>query len=367
MRGLGRRARWTAALAVTSAVAFGGAAEAHDIGAAHSHAAPEIGAGALLAADAPQWSINKSPLQGVEQTAPAHVLVFTETAAFRHTDAIDNGTPLLRAALEQAGVTSEHTENSSIFNDTDLARFDALVMFQTSGDPWTASEKAALEKYQRAGGGIVAIHNATDMRGNYKWWDDLVGSLMPGHAATGNSPGLQGQVIVEDKAHPSTKHLPGTALDALGRVVQLLDQRPGQRARAAHDGRVDVRPRAATGWATTIRSRGASRTTAAAPGSPAWATSARTSPSPRCWRTSSAASSGPRASSPATAAARSTRTSRRSRSTRTRARRSRSTSPPTAASSSPSSCAARSASTTRRPATSRPRSRSTSTRAARTA
>ena len=29
------------------------------------------------------------------------------------------------------------------------------------------------------------------MRGNYKWWDDLVGSLMPGHAATGNSPGLQ--------------------------------------------------------------------------------------------------------------------------------------------------------------------------------
>ena len=142
--------------------------------------------------------------------APAHVLVFTETAAFRHTDAIDNGTPLLRAALEQAGVTSEHTENSSIFNDTDLARFDALVMFQTSGDPWTAAEKAALEKYQRAGGGIVAIHNATDMRGNYKWWDDLVGTLMPGHAATGNSPGLQGQVIVEDKAHPSTKHLPGS-------------------------------------------------------------------------------------------------------------------------------------------------------------
>ena len=193
-------------------------------------------------ADAPQWSIDKSPLQGVEQTAPAHVLVFTETAAFRHTDAITNGTPLLRAALEQAGVTSEHTEDSSIFNDTDLARFDALVMFQTSGDPWTASEKAALEKYQRAGGGIVAIHNATDMRGNYQWWDDLVGTLMPGHAATGNSPGLQGQVIVEDKAHPSTKHLPGTPLDALGRVVQLLDQRPGQRARAAHDGRVVLRP-----------------------------------------------------------------------------------------------------------------------------
>ena len=89
-----RRARWTAALAVTSAVAWTGAAEAHDIGVAHSHAAPPVSAASLLEAQAPQWSVNKSPLQGVEQTAPAHVLVFTETAAFRHTDAITNGTPL---------------------------------------------------------------------------------------------------------------------------------------------------------------------------------------------------------------------------------------------------------------------------------
>ena len=47
-------------------------------------------------------------------------------------------------------------------------------MFQTSGDPWTADEKAALERYQQAGGGIVAVHNATDMRGNYAWWDDMM-------------------------------------------------------------------------------------------------------------------------------------------------------------------------------------------------
>ena len=220
-----------------------GAADAHDIGAAHSHAAPDDRrrraagrrrrrSGASTSRRCRAWSRRLRPTSSSSPRRPRSVTPTRST----------NGTPLLRAALEQAGVTSEHTEDSSIFNDTDLARFDALVMFQTSGDPWTAAEKAAMEKYQRAGGGIVAIHNATDMRGNYKWWDDLVGSLMPGHAATGNSPGLQGQVIVEDKAHPSTKHLPGIALDALGRVVQLLDQRPGQRARAAHDGRVVLRP-----------------------------------------------------------------------------------------------------------------------------
>ena len=149
-----------------------------------------------------------APAQDEPPPAEAHVLIFTKTTAFRHTEAIEQGVPVLETAFADAGITSEHTEDSSIFNDEDLARFDALIMFQASGDPWTADEKAAMERYQQAGGGIVAIHNAADMRGNYQWWDELVGSLMPGHAATGTSPGLPGTVQIEDGTHPSTEHLP---------------------------------------------------------------------------------------------------------------------------------------------------------------
>jgi glucose/arabinose dehydrogenase/PKD repeat protein len=141
------------------------------------------------------------------QPGARHVLIFTETAAFRHGDTIATGTPIIQAALEEVGITSEHTEDSSIFNDDDLARFDALVMFQASGDPWTSAEKAALEAYQQAGGGIVAIHNAADMRGGYAWWDNLIGSLMPGHADGATSPGQTATVDVEDQVHPSTVHL----------------------------------------------------------------------------------------------------------------------------------------------------------------
>ncbi|WP_459712919.1 ThuA domain-containing protein [Actinophytocola sp. KF-1] len=138
----------------------------------------------------------------------AHVLIFTKTTQFRHTEAIEQGVPVLTQAFADAGITSEHTEDSSVFNDESLSHFDALVMFQASGDPWNAEEKAALERYMQGGGGIVAIHNATDMRGNYAWWDTMIGALMPGHAATGTSPGLPGTVRVEDRTHPSTKHLP---------------------------------------------------------------------------------------------------------------------------------------------------------------
>ena len=36
----------------------------------------------------------------------------------------------------------------------------------------------------------------------------MIGALMPGHAATGSSPGLPGTVRFEDRTHPSTEHLP---------------------------------------------------------------------------------------------------------------------------------------------------------------
>src|SRR5690606_24671947 len=87
----------------------------------------------------------------VADTAPppadedqAKVLIFTATTQFRHTDAINKGTPVLIDAFAGVGIESVHTEDSTIFNDEALAEFDALVMFQTSGDPWNADQKAAL-------------------------------------------------------------------------------------------------------------------------------------------------------------------------------------------------------------------------------
>src|SRR5690625_7538551 len=62
----------------------------------------------------------------------ANVLVFTATAAWRHGDTIEHGTPLLMDHFEDAGIGSVWTEDSGIFTPEDLAEFDALVMFQSS-------------------------------------------------------------------------------------------------------------------------------------------------------------------------------------------------------------------------------------------
>ena len=63
------------------------------------------------------------------------VLIFTKTTQYRHAEAITQGVPVLQAALTGADIDSVHTEDSSVFTDESLAQYDALIMFQTSGDP----------------------------------------------------------------------------------------------------------------------------------------------------------------------------------------------------------------------------------------
>ena len=194
----------------------------------------------------------------------AHVLIFTKTTQFRHTEAIEQGVPVLQAAFAEAGITSEHTEDSSIFNDEDLAHFDALVMFQASGDPWTADQKAAMERYMQAGHGIVAIHNATDMRGGYAWWDNMIGSADARARRHRQQPRPAGHGPGRGPHHPSTSHLP----QRWQRADEWYNYAPTSAVTPTCSPRWTRRrtTRAATPWATTTRSRGASRTTAAGPG-----------------------------------------------------------------------------------------------------
>src|SRR5687767_14243710 len=83
--------------------------------------------GAHAAGSSHAWA---SPVGSpIEQMATAavtgHVLIFTETGTggFTHVDAIENGTPKLKAALEAAGLTVDvkHTADNFVFSDASLA------------------------------------------------------------------------------------------------------------------------------------------------------------------------------------------------------------------------------------------------------
>ncbi|MEU8608709.1 ThuA domain-containing protein [Actinoplanes sp. NPDC048791] len=141
--------------------------------------------------------------------APAfRALLFTKTTGYRH-DSIPAGVAMFTEQAAANNFEVVHTEDSSAFTPANLATFDVLVMFQTSGMVWTtAAQRQAVEGFLAAGKGIVAVHNATDMgiEAEYPWWDQTInaGAHMPEH-----SPGvLPGTAVVADKNHPSTVGLP---------------------------------------------------------------------------------------------------------------------------------------------------------------
>ncbi|MEH1167415.1 ThuA domain-containing protein [Micromonospora sp. CPCC 205539] len=153
-------------------------------------------------------SLLVGPANPATAAAPFRALLFSETAGYRH-DSIPDGIAMFNDLAAQNGFTVVHSEDSAVFTAANLATFDVVVMFQTSGMVWdNDAQRQALQSYVAGGGGIAAIHNATDMgiESAFGWWDDLVnaGAHMPEH-----SPGvLAGTAHVADKVHPSTTGLP---------------------------------------------------------------------------------------------------------------------------------------------------------------
>ncbi|MBK1786421.1 ThuA domain-containing protein [Prauserella cavernicola] len=166
---------------------------------------PRVGAvmfGALLTA-------GLAPAVAAQAQEPEfNALLFTKTAGYRH-DSIPAGVATFEQLAADNNFTVDHTEDSSVFTDASLAEYDVVIMFQTSGMVWENDEqRQAIQTYVDNGGGIAAVHNATDMgiENEFPWWDDLVnaGTHMPSH-----SPGvLPGTAYVADKQHPSTAGLP---------------------------------------------------------------------------------------------------------------------------------------------------------------
>ncbi len=66
-----------------------------------------------------------------------------------------------------------------------------------------ADERAALQRFIRAGGGWVGVHAASASERNWEWYEGLVGAIFDQHPAV-----QTGRIKVLDRAHPSTEHLP---------------------------------------------------------------------------------------------------------------------------------------------------------------
>ncbi|MFF5115152.1 ThuA domain-containing protein [Streptosporangium sp. NPDC000509] len=144
---------------------------------------------------------------GAAKAAAFRVLLFTETADYVHAS-IPSGITMVQQLAAANDFEVVQSANSSVFSDAGLAGFNAIIMLQNSGMVWdNDAQRQAMQRYVNNGGGIVAIHNTTDMNieAQFPWWDQLImgGAHMTAHSAT-----VQGTAKVLDKKHPSTVGLP---------------------------------------------------------------------------------------------------------------------------------------------------------------
>ncbi|GAA3684702.1 type 1 glutamine amidotransferase [Lentzea atacamensis] len=132
---------------------------------------------------------------------PYDVLVFSKTAGFRH-DSIPTGIQLIRDLGGANSFTVTATEDAAQFTSANLAKYEAVVFLNTTGDVLNATQQSAFESYVRGGGGYVGIHSAADTEYDWPFYGELVGAYFASHPAI-----QQATIRTENRAHAATAHL----------------------------------------------------------------------------------------------------------------------------------------------------------------
>jgi len=130
------------------------------------------------------------------------VLAFSRTTGFRH-DSIPDAIAAVRTLGDQNGFLVDATEDPSVFTDSGLAGYGAVIFLLTTGHVLDDSQQAAFERYIGAGNGFVGVHSAADTEYDWPWYGGLMGAYFASH------PDVQPAVVQrEDANHPSTLSLP---------------------------------------------------------------------------------------------------------------------------------------------------------------
>ncbi|MCP9747375.1 ThuA domain-containing protein [Lacihabitans sp. CS3-21] len=137
------------------------------------------------------------------------VLVFSKTAGFRHVS-IKEGREFFENLGKTNGFKVVLSENSDEFNEENLKKFNAVVFLNTTGDVLNPAQQADFERYIQSGGGYLGIHAASDTEYNWPWYNDLMGGYFASHPGRNVSNVQNGKMMVIDRNHPSTAHLPET-------------------------------------------------------------------------------------------------------------------------------------------------------------
>jgi type 1 glutamine amidotransferase len=135
------------------------------------------------------------------------ILVFDKITGFRDSPSVDAASAALKAMAARRGWTLVFSDNGAVFNRRDLARFDAVLWNNVSGDALTLTQRKAFRRWIEGGGGFAGIHGSGgDPVYIWDWYADaLIGARFAGHPMTPQYQ--QARVRIEDPANAITAGL----------------------------------------------------------------------------------------------------------------------------------------------------------------
>ncbi len=163
---------------------------------------------ACSGAVAPEPSTPETPPEITKWMGSPAILVFSETAGWRHNEGIAGADLFFVDLADAKGYGIFTTVNSAVFNTDQLARFDLVVFNNVTGNALTGDQKAAFETWLGQGGAWIGLHGAGDnSHGAWPWYmQSLIGPTFIGHTS---DPHIQDARVVNlDADHPVMSGLP---------------------------------------------------------------------------------------------------------------------------------------------------------------
>jgi uncharacterized protein len=138
--------------------------------------------------------------------AERRVLVYTKNGKGYVHDNIAASVAAIKKLGTDNNFAVDVSDDSAVFTDQNLKRYKALIFDNTNNEIFDNEEqKAAFQRYIRAGGGFVGIHSASGSMRQWPWFWEMLGGKFLRH------PKLQPFTIkVKDPKDPSTAHLPAS-------------------------------------------------------------------------------------------------------------------------------------------------------------
>jgi uncharacterized protein len=149
------------------------------------------------------WMIALSIAMSSYAPKQKKVLVFSKTAGFRHSSAIQSGKKELIELGKKNKFGVDTTESSEVFTAENLKQYSAIVFLCTTGNVLNEEQQKAFEQFIRKGGGYVGLHSSADTEYDWEWFGGLNGAYFKNH------PKQQEAVFnIVDGNHIATAHLP---------------------------------------------------------------------------------------------------------------------------------------------------------------